>query len=68
MVGAGKVVLNAIGFCKIFEFLGAVLWSVVGNRLGWDAMFCKDALKVSHYCLWGRASELSDNRKLAVLV
>ena len=45
MGGTGKV-LNTIGFCEIFEFLGAVLWSVVGNQLGWDAMFCKDALKI----------------------
>ena len=50
MGGTGKV-LNTIGFCEIFEFLGAVLWSVVGNQLGWDAMFCKDALKMSHNCL-----------------
>ena len=45
MGGTGKV-LNTIGFCEIFEFLGAVLWSVVGNQLSWDAMFCKDALKI----------------------
>ena len=50
MGGTGKV-LSTIGFCEIFEFLGAVLWSVVGDQLGWDAMFCKDALKMSHYCL-----------------
>ena len=50
MGGTGKV-LNTIGFREIFEFLGAVLWSVVGDQLGWDTMFCKDALKMSHYCL-----------------
>ena len=67
MGGTGKV-LNTIGFCELFEFLGAVLWPVVGNQLRWDAMFCKDALKMSHYCLRGHASELCDIRKLAVLV
>lgn len=46
IMGGTDKVLNTIGFCEIFEFLGAVLWSVVGNQLGWDAMFCKDALKI----------------------
>ena len=51
IMGVTGKVLNTIGFCESFEFLGAVLWSIVGKKLGWNAMFCKDALKVSHYCL-----------------
>ena len=30
-MGGTVKVLNTIGFCEIFEFLGAVQWSVVGN-------------------------------------
>ena len=43
--------LDAIGLCEVLKFFRTVLWSVVGNQLGRDAMFCEDALQVSDYGL-----------------
>ena len=33
---------ESLSFGKIFQFLGAVLWTIVTNKLIWDSMMIKN--------------------------